>query len=45
MYSMNTPGTLRCAIRRKSSMHMAFFSCIRPNPGLLYRRLDSTFGA
>ena len=45
MYSKNTPGTLRRAIRRRSSMHMAFFSCILPDPVLLYRRLDSTFGA
>ena len=26
MYSKNTPGTLRRAIRRRSSMHMAFLS-------------------
>jgi hypothetical protein len=40
---MNTRGTLRRAIRRRSSMHMAFF--MAPISPLLSPGLDSTFGA
>ena len=43
MYSKNTPGTLRRAIRRRSSMHMAFAGAFLTP--LLSAPLDSTFGA